>query len=204
MTTSDTAESTRSSLAYYSSRISEYAGILRSTFHLRYRLANALCGVLPDFVSGAIRGRVYRLAGFEIGDGAFLMSNLTVSGGSAGSFYANLSIGDSCTIAERVAINVDAPVTIGKNVGLGPEVIIWTATHRIGPGSRRLGRLDALPVVIEEGAWVRLRAVIVPGVTIGRGAIVAAGAVVLTDVPPNTYAEGNPAKVTRKLGWGNR
>jgi acetyltransferase-like isoleucine patch superfamily enzyme len=49
-----------------------------------------------------------------------------------------------------------------------------------------------------------MRAVIVPGVTVGRGAIVAAGAVVLADVPPNTYVEGNPARVVRRLGWADR
>ncbi len=74
----------------------------------------------------------------------------------------------------------------------------------VGPGSRRLGKADALPVTIEDGAWIRVGAIIVPGITVGRGAIVAAGAIVLHDVPPNTYAEGNPAKVIRKLGWANR
>jgi maltose O-acetyltransferase len=68
----------------------------------------------------------------------------------------------------------------------------------------RIGEPDAYPVSIEDGAWVRLGAILVPGVTVGRGAIVAAGAVVLKDVPPNTYVEGNPAAVIRKLGWGDR
>jgi len=59
-------------------------------------------------------------------------------------------------------------------------------------------------VTIEEGAWVRVGAILVPGVTVGRGSIVAAGAVVLKDVPPNTYVEGNPAQVVRQLPWGYR
>jgi acetyltransferase-like isoleucine patch superfamily enzyme len=93
---------------------------------------------------------------------------------------------------------------LGRNVAIAPEVLIYTGTHRIGPGSRRLGPVSALPVTVEDGAWIRLGAIVVPGVTIGRGAIVAAGAVVLSDVPPNTYVEGNPAVVVRRLGWGDR
>jgi acetyltransferase-like isoleucine patch superfamily enzyme len=201
MPSADTAERTR--LEYYRSRLARYLEILRATLHLRYLVANALCRLLPDFVSGAIRARVYRLVGFDVGERAFIMGNLRLTGGS-GAFYENLSIGADAMIAERVTINVDGPVRVGKAVGIGPDVIIYSASHRIGPGSKRLGRLDSLPVTIEDGAWIRLRAVIVPGVTIGRGSIVAAGAVVLHDVPPNTYVEGNPAKVIRKLGWANR
>ena len=51
---------------------------------------------------------------------------------------------------------------------------------------------------------MRVGAIIVPGVTVGRGSIVAAGAVVLKDVPPNAYVEGNPAEVVRQLPWGYR
>ena len=108
------------------------------------------------------------------------------------------------TIADNVTINLDGEVTIGKNVAIAPHVVIYTGSHKIGPGSMRIGDFQALPVTIEEGAWVRVGAVIVPGVTIGRGAVVAAGAVVLKDVPPNTYVEGNPAQVVRKLPWGYR
>jgi acetyltransferase-like isoleucine patch superfamily enzyme len=166
-------------------------------------VANAVCGLLPDFFSGSVRGRAYRRAGFEIGRGAFLMGNLRLTGASPG-FYENLSIGSDSVIADRVTINLDGRVSIGKNVALAPEVVIYTATHRIGPGSRRMGAFGLLPVTIEDGAWVRLGALVVPGVTIGRGSIVGAGAVVIHDVPPNTYVEGNPAKVIRRLGWADR
>jgi maltose O-acetyltransferase len=180
-----------------------YARMLRHSVHLRFSLANLLCGVLPDFFSGAVRGRMYRWAGFDIGDGAFIMGNVRVTSATPG-LYDKLVVGPGVTIADRVTINLDARVVLGRDVGIAPEVLIYTGTHRIGPGSRRLGGVAALPVTIEDGAWIRLGAIIVPGVTVGRGAIVAAGAVVLCDVPPNTYVEGNPARVVRKLGWGNR
>jgi carbonic anhydrase/acetyltransferase-like protein (isoleucine patch superfamily) len=184
-------------------RLRGYTDLFWRSVHFRFGVANALCGLLPDFVSGAVRGRMYRWAGFAIGDGAFIMGNLALPTASPG-FYDKLVVGADVTIADHVTINLDAKVTIGKNVAIAPHVLIYTGSHKISVGSRRIGEFVGLPVTIEEGAWVRLGAVIVPGVTIGRGSVVAAGAVVLKDVPPNTYVEGNPAKVIRKLGWGDR
>jgi maltose O-acetyltransferase len=184
-------------------RLRGYLDLFRRSLHVRYALANLICRLFPDFASGVIRGRVYRWAGFAIGDGAFLMGNLTLKGASRG-FYDNLVVGEGATIADHVTINLDAKVTIGKNVGIAPHVLIYTGSHEIGPGSMRIGAFTGLPVTIEDGAWIRVGAVIVPGVTIGHGAIVAAGAVVLKDVPPDTYVEGNPAQVVRKLPWGYR
>lgn len=184
-------------------RFAHYAELLRNSLHVKFALANAISRLLPDFASGIIRGRMYRWAGFDIGRGAFIMGNLRLKSASPG-FYGNLSIGEQATLADGITINLDAKVTIERNVAIAPSVLICTGSHQIGPGSMRLGKFSALPVTIEQGAWVRLGAVIVPGVTVGRGSVVAAGAVVLKDVPPNTYVEGNPAKVVRNLPWGYR
>jgi maltose O-acetyltransferase len=184
-------------------RAREYAPLARTSFHVRFTLANLLLRAVPDFLSGPVRPHVYRWAGFDIGEGAFLMGNLHLTSAAPG-FYDKLRVGAGTTIADDVTINLDDTVTIGRDVGIAPGVRIYTGGHRIGPGSHRLGRFIAAPVAIEDGAWVRLGATIVPGVTVGRGAIVAAGAVVLHDVPPNAYAEGNPARVIRRLGWANR
>lgn len=177
--------------------------MFRRSLHFRLALVHTISGVLPDFVSGVVRGRLYRWAGFDVGAGAFIMGNLRLKSASPG-FYDKLVIGTGGTIADHVTINLDGKVTIGDNVAIAPHVLIYTGSHKIGPGSMRIGEFMALPVTIEDGAWIRLGAVIVPGVTIGRGSIVAAGAVVLKDVPPNTYVEGNPAAVIRKLPWGYR
>jgi acetyltransferase-like isoleucine patch superfamily enzyme len=184
-------------------RLGHYARLLRNSVHLKFAIANAVSRLLPDFASGMIRGRLYRWAGFEIGKGAFIMGNLRLKSASPG-FYDKLAIGPGTTLADNITINLDGKVTIGRNVAIAPHVLIYTGSHQIGPGSMRIGAFTALPVTIEEGAWVRLGAVIVPGVTVGRGSVVAAGAVVLKDVPPNTYVEGNPAKVVRQLPWGYR
>lgn len=184
-------------------RLNRYANLVKRSIHLKFWIACLLSGLLPDFASGIIRSRIYRWAGFDIGQGVFLMGNLRLKSASPG-FYEKLSIGEGATLANEITINLDGKVTIGENVAIAPHVVIYTGSHQVGPGSKRIGAFTALPVTIEEGAWIRVGAVIVPGVTIGRGSIVAAGAVVLKDVPPNTYVEGNPAQVVRKLPWGYR
>ena len=133
------------------------------------------------------------------------MGNLELLGGTSGAFYRNLRIGQGAVIGNNVTINLDADVVIEKNVSLGPNVLIYTGTHHLGPGSkRRLPDLVAKPVVIEEGSWIGLGAVILPGVVVRRGSVVAAGSVVTQEVPPNSYVEGNPARVVRQLPWGDR
>jgi len=189
--------------AYYRSRLKHYLTLYSQSLHLRYVFVNAVCGLLPNYISGVLRGRLYRWAGFDIGQGAFIMGNLYLTSAVPG-FYEKLIIGPTTTIADHVTINLDASVTIGKNVAIAPHVLIYTGSHTVGPGSMRMGKVSGLPVIIEDGAWVRLGAVIVPGVRVGRGSIVAAGAVVLKDVPPNTYVEGNPAAPVRTLPWADR
>ena len=117
----------------------------------------------------------------------------------------NRESGDDVVIATDVTLNVDARVTIGDGASLGPFVRVYTATHRIGPGSRRmLPQVAARPVTIGRGAWIGLGATVLPGVTIGDGAVVAAGSVVTSDVSSNSYVEGNPAVAVRTLPWGDR
>jgi len=151
-----------------------------------------------------LRGRTYRLIGFGIDGSTTILGNVDFSTG-AGSIYHKLTIGPSSIIGVHVTINLDGTVRIGKNVAISPFVRIYTGSHQIGTGSRRcLGRVAARPVEIGDGSWIGLGAIILPGVSIGHGSIVAAGSVVSTDVPPDTYVEGNPAKVVRVLPWGDR
>ncbi|MEI6043209.1 MAG: acyltransferase [Chloroflexota bacterium] len=180
-----------------------YFKALLNSYHIRLWLANLVCGLLPDFISGVIRARVYRLAGFKIGSGCFIIGNLDLISGQP-QFYDKLEIGANAVIGNRVTINLDGNVTLEENVSIGPFVRIYTGTHNIGPGSnRRQVELVVKPVVIERGSWVGMCSIILPGVRIGHGSIVAGGAVVTKDVPPNSYVEGNPAKVVQTLPWGD-
>ena len=111
-----------------------YARMLRHSLHLRYSVANLLCGVLPDFFSGAVRGRLYRWAGFDIGDGAFIMGNVRVTSATPG-LYDKLVVGAGATIADRVTINLDElqpAATIGR-LSPRPVLVIHGARDEVVP-----------------------------------------------------------------------
>ena len=113
-----------------------------------------------------------------------------------------LSIGEGAFLNHGVTVHAERSVTIGRDVRLADCVAIWdTDFHPVQEGEE----VRVAPVVIEDNAWVGRNAIVLPGVTIGRSAVVAAGAVVTTDVPANTLVAGNPARVIRELnsspGW---
>jgi acetyltransferase-like isoleucine patch superfamily enzyme len=206
MTSDACSASTRGARERYSTlrgRMRYCRDLMRSSIHIKYLLASAISAMLPDYASGLIRGRLYRWAGFTVDPRAWLAGRLYLKS-AYGNFYGKLSIGPDCVIAGPITINLDAPVVVGRGVGIGPHVSIFTGSHQVGPGSHRMGRNTTAPVVIEDGAWITMGAVLIPGVTIGRGSVVGAGSVVTKDVPPNTYVAGNPATVVRHLPWGNR
>lgn len=82
-------------------------------------------------------------------------------------------------------------------VQIGPSVKLTSENHSLDPNDRQT--LIPLPMVIKRNAWIGAAAAILPGVTIGENAIVAAGAVVSRDVPPDTVVAGIPAKVVKNL-----
>ncbi len=86
-------------------------------------------------------------------------------------------------------------ITIGKNCCIGEDVRLLTGSHDVA--SPRFD-LVTKPIVIQDNVWVATGAIILPGVTIGEGAVVAAGAVVTKDVEPWTVVGGNPAKFIKK------
>ncbi|MCB1226102.1 MAG: hypothetical protein KDK99_09860, partial [Verrucomicrobiales bacterium] len=92
----------------------------------------------------------------------------------------------------RAELAVHAPLTIGSFVCINDGAKLLTASHDIrDPQWPALAR----PIVVEDYAWIATNAIILPGVTIGRGAVVAAGAVVSRDVPAGAVAMGNPAQI---------
>jgi maltose O-acetyltransferase len=102
-----------------------------------------------------------------------------------------------------IASHMKGPVTIGSDVMMGPEVVIFTTDHAFEDTNRPMreqGMSATRPVIIEDDVWIGQRAMILPGVSVGRGAVIAAGAVVTKDVPPNSMVGGNPAKVLRFRG----
>lgn len=186
-----------------SSRAIVYLVDALRTLHLKLALVNLLCRFLPE-AGGPLRARLYRLIGLDVHRSSFFLGNLDLRSGMEG-FYRKLHVGEGTIVGVNTFINVDAEVYLGKDVSIGPQVTIYTGTHQIGPGSRRRApEVLARKVTIEDGSWVGLASIILPGVTVGHGSVVASGAVVMQDVPPNSYVEGNPARVMRQLPWGDR
>lgn len=105
-------------------------------------------------------------------------------------FYANFD----CVILDV------CPVHIGANCLLAPGVHIYTAAHPLSPAERAAKTEFGKPVRIGDNVWIGGKAIILPGVTIGDNAVIAAGAVVTKDIPANAVAMGNPAVVRRNMG----
>lgn len=183
-------------------RAAQYGSEIARGIRPAYGLARGLSAALPLFTGTTLRAHLYRLAGFQVGRGCAMFGPLEIISGAAG-IEQRLILGKNVIISTHVIINVDDVVRIEDNVGIGPCVTIYTGNHPIGPDSRRMmPEVVGKPVTIERGAWIRLGALILPGVTVGRGSIVGAGSVVTADVPPNSYVEGNPARVVRALPPG--
>ncbi|KAK6823618.1 trimeric LpxA-like protein [Apiospora arundinis] len=113
----------------------------------------------------------------------------------------NTFVGDGVYMNCGVSIHDNAPVFIGNRVLIGPDVCICPITHALDPEVRReaSGTSFAYPIRIEDDCWIGARALILPGVRIGRGSTVAAGAVVAKDVEPYCLVGGVPAKLIRRL-----
>ncbi|MGR6743379.1 acyltransferase [Microbacterium sp. F1-18] len=110
-----------------------------------------------------------------------------------------ITIGDDTYVNYEVMFDAPAHITIGARclIGMGTKLI--TGTHKMGGADRRGGPAYARAVTIEDGCWLGANVTVLPGVTIGRGSVVAAGAVVSSDLPANGLYGGVPAKLIRKL-----
>ena len=104
-------------------------------------------------------------------------------------FFANYN----CTIIDV------APVTIGDNCQMAPNVSIYTAGHPVHPASRNTAYEYGIEVIIGDNVWIGGNTVILPGVHIGDNTVIGAGSVVTKDIPSWCVAAGNPCKVIRKI-----
>ena len=89
-------------------------------------------------------------------------------------------------------------ITLADNVLVGPNATIISVNHPLDPQKRH--EVEMKPVLIDENAWLGANSTILPGVTVGKNAVVAAGAVVTKDVPANTVVAGVPAKIIKEIG----
>jgi maltose O-acetyltransferase len=108
-----------------------------------------------------------------------------------------ISIGDRTFINFGAVFLDAAPITIGADVQIGPNVQLLTPAHELDTERRRAGWEKAVPITIGDNVWLGGGVIICPGVTIGRNTVVGAGAVVTKDLPAGVLAFGNPARVIR-------
>ena len=163
----------------------------------RWLLAQLILAPFPNFVGNRIRAMVLRLLGFNIGKRVCFWGLPTLIG--TRNIHKKLSVGNQCMFNIQCFFDLADTISIEDNVVLGPQVMLITGGHVIGGSEFRLGPLFPQPIHIKRGAWLGARCMVLPGVTIGEGAVVAAGAVVAKDVAPNSVVGGVPAKVISSI-----
>jgi maltose O-acetyltransferase len=143
---------------------------------------------MPTFVGCRSITRGLRLAGVNIDSSSIFwgMPHLVGDGDVA----PRLTVGPLCGLNFGCYFELDAPITLVEHVAVGHEVMFLTRTRDPKDPARRGEVSGAKPIVVGAGAWLGSRCVVMPGVTIGAGAVVGASVVVHEDVPPNTLLAG--------------
>lgn len=126
----------------------------------------------------------YKLKGMKIGNFSIL-EGFSIEGRAE-----NLVVGDCSFIAKSSKISAHNKVFIGNCVVINSGVMVLTASHDV---LDEKWKTISKPIIIKDYAWIASRSIILPGVVIGQGAVVAAGSVVTKDVPPYSIVGGNPA-----------
>jgi maltose O-acetyltransferase len=143
------------------------------------------------FVPRPVRWAILRACGLKV-DTRAICARTTFTG-------PDVAIGHGSFVNCDCFFDAMAPISLGKGVSVGMDVLFATSTHRIGPASGRAGELTSAPIRVEDGVWIGARAVLLPGVTVGAGCVIAAGAVVASDCEPNGLYGGVPARRIREL-----
>jgi maltose O-acetyltransferase len=166
-------------------------------FRPRKVLAELAATLLPSQSFNRTRTAILRAAGVSVGEHSLLLGPIIITGNDNPCQF--LSIGERTLITGPFRVDLGAPVRIGNWVQIGHDVTFLTVSHEIGTASLRAGTRHYAPIEVGDGSWIASRVTVLPGVVIGRGAVVAAGSVVSRDVPENTMVAGVPARVIRTL-----
>jgi acetyltransferase-like isoleucine patch superfamily enzyme len=138
-----------------------------------------------------VRDQLSEIIGTKIDESTTIFPPFYTNFGQSISLGKNVFINHACSFLDIGGIIVE------DNVQIGPRVNITSENHPLDPADRTT--LVPKPVIIHQNAWIGAGATILPGVTIGENAIVAAGAVVSRDIPANTVVAGIPAKVVKQI-----
>lgn len=116
----------------------------------------------------------------------------------------NIQIGQNFYANYNLTILDSAPVEIGDDVLIGPQVSLFTSSHPIDPNFRRQGWEHARPIRLGCNVWIGGHTVINPGVTVGDRSVIGSGSVVTRDIPAGVVAAGSPCRVLREIGEQDR
>ncbi|TAM70043.1 MAG: acyltransferase [Microbacteriaceae bacterium] len=149
-------------------------------------------GVLPRLV----RPRLWSMVGHSIDRSATINPSCYLGA------VRGLTVGARSFINYGCFFDLAAETTIGSDCSIGYRVMFVTASHDPGDAHRRAGAATSAPIAVGDGTWLGARVVVLPGVTIGPGCVIAAGSVVVADCEPNALYAGSPAKWKRDLAPG--
>lgn len=162
------------------------------TFGLRLAsyITNYVVAHIPSYT---VRHLWYKNAlGITIGKGTSILQGLYIYfHGLSPIRRGSFSIGNNTVINRDCCLDARSQLRIGNNVSISPQVTLLTEEHDI---NNRDFRLTLAPIIIDDYVFIGTRAMVLPGVKIGKGAVVAAGSVVTKDVSPFTIVAGVPAK----------
>ena len=131
----------------------------------------------------------------KLGENVRIYGGITVMGAQC------ISIGDNCTINKYTFMTAtkDAPLIIGNNVRISPNVILLTSSLQYDEKGPRIH--FAKGVVIENNVWLGCGSTVLPGIHIGQNSVVGAGSVVTKDIPPDSVVGGVPARVIKRISF---
>ncbi|PAD67853.1 hypothetical protein CHH83_16970 [Bacillus sp. 7586-K] len=141
--------------------------------------------IIPIIPIQWLRKLLYKILGLKIGEKTSILRPVF--------FYNpfNITIGDYCALNDHLVLDGRGKLLIGNNVNISPYVKIYTAEHKVNSPTFEYTEGQ---VIIGDYVWISTNAMVMPGVTIGEGAVIAAGAVVTNNVEPYSIVGGVPAK----------
>ncbi|MDU6482017.1 MAG: acyltransferase [Paeniclostridium sordellii] len=150
---------------------------------------------LPEFLMGNYLRRIITKKMFKK-----TSSNFVVKKGAIFGSGKNIEIGENSEIGSNSRLMIKGKLSIGNNVMMAPDIFMVDSNHRFDSKEipiKNQGNSLPKPIDIEDDVWIGARAIILPGVRIGKGSIIAAGSVVTKNVKPYSIVAGNPAKIIK-------
>lgn len=144
--------------------------------------------------------RIFVSGKWIFGDNVHIGSNCQIFSRESG-FSGRLNLGNESQIGFNTLMDLSSDIIIGNNVSIGPNCTLYTHNHIYSDKSLPAwkGGVNALPIIIEDGAWIASGVIILPGVTIGRRSVIAAGSVVTHNLDAESVYGGVPARLIKKI-----